>query len=88
MGPKSIHFTGRMILFIKNPLKDPSINNLRPITVSSVLIKVLENIILRQCNAKFLVSLNKNRIGFTPGCSSDIHLELILSQLKLRRQKK
>ena len=75
MGHKSIHFIGRMILFIKDIKKKPSVENLRPITVSSVLVKVLENIVLKRCKNRLLQSLNRNQIGFTPGYSSDIHLQ-------------
>ena len=44
-GEKSVHFKGRLLLFIKDLNKNPSVNNLRPIVVASNLVKILEKII-------------------------------------------
>ena len=45
-GSQSDHFIGRLLLFIKDAEKIPSASNLRPINISSVIIKGLEQFIL------------------------------------------
>ena len=48
-GINSGHFVGRLMLLIKNPDKPPSIGNLRPITISSNIVKIYEKIIENRC---------------------------------------
>lgn len=45
-GVESIHFTSRLMLLVKDSKKLPSNNNLRPICISSSVIKTLETIIM------------------------------------------
>ena len=53
-GSKGPHATGRLILIQKKPNQIPNENNLRPIVVGSVMIKTLENIMLKSAKEKFL----------------------------------
>ena len=49
LGERSLHFIGRFMLLIKDSSKLPSIGNLRPITISSTIIKTVEKVIERRC---------------------------------------
>ena len=45
-GRKGPHTVGRLVLIKKKPLEITNENNLRPIVVGSIMIKILENIML------------------------------------------
>jgi len=57
-GVRSRHFIGRLLLLIKDGTKPPSIGNLRPITVSSNIVKIFEKVIENRCKE----ALEKNII--------------------------
>ncbi len=59
-GVSSSHCLGRMILIHKNRTKLPSIKNLRPITIQSVFIKLIEAIVLKTTKKIFLSSFHVN----------------------------
>ena len=54
------------MLIPKKPLEIPNVNNLRPIVVGSIMIKILESIMLNNCKETMLNSYSKFQIGFVP----------------------
>ena len=52
-------FTGRLMVLNKNPGETPNINALRPINITSVLLKIWESIIL----AKMKAILSRNKLN-------------------------
>ena len=60
LGKESIHFRGRLLLFIKNIKSNPSTNNLRPIVVTSILIKTLEKIIVNRVDDLLVKNIDPN----------------------------
>jgi len=56
-GVESRHFIGRLLLLIKDGSKPPSIGNLRPITVSSNIIKIFEINNLRRYGKRRIVEV-------------------------------
>ena len=58
-GRKGPHTVGRLVLIKKKPLEITNENNLRPIVVGSVMIKILENIMLKNGKEILLNSFSK-----------------------------
>jgi len=59
-GVHSQHFIGRLLLLIKDDSRPPSIGNLRPITISSNLVKIFEKIIENRCKEKLEENIDPN----------------------------
>ena len=58
-GINGPHTIGRLILIKKKPLEISNENNLRPIVVGSIMIKILENILLENGKKILLNSFSK-----------------------------
>lgn len=69
---KRKHFCCRLIPLNKNHPNLPTVDNYRPIIVSSCFVKFLEGAILPELREYQRNHLHKNQIGFVPGCSIDI----------------
>ena len=65
-GYQSPHTIGRLILIQKKPLEIPNENNLRPIVIGSIMIKIVENIFLNGVKDVILDSFSKYQLGFVP----------------------
>lgn len=52
------------MLLIKNDDKPASNNNLRPIAISSNIVKIFEQILKNRIGDKLEQAMNKNQIGF------------------------
>lgn len=60
MGAKSRHFVGRLMLLIKDGSKPASNSNLRPIAISSNVIKIYEQILKNRIDDVLESSMDKN----------------------------
>lgn len=56
-----MHFTGRLMLLIKNEDKPASNNNLRPIAISSNIVKIFEQILKNRLGDKLEQAMDKNQ---------------------------
>ena len=74
--------TSRLFCLNKNANEAGDVNNLRPIAISSTILKIIESAILtrllKEVNDKKLI--NKKQIGFIKGCGTELNL------LKLRQR--
>ena len=79
-----MHTTGRLILIKKKPLEIPNENNLRPIVIGSVMIKILETIMLNNAQQTLLKSYSKFQLGFIPEKGCEMHLLRLINFLKFK----
>ena len=74
--------TSRLFCLNKKANEPGKVNNIRPIVISSNILKIIESalltILLKEINDKNLI--NKKQIGFIRGCGTELNL------LKLRQR--
>lgn len=73
-GWNSTHFEGRLMLLIKDSERTPSNANLRPISISSTVIKTFEQILKNRLEDILEASMAKQQIGFVRLMGCEVHL--------------
>ena len=81
------HFTSRLMLLVKNPKELPSINNLRPIAISSNLIKIVEKIIFNRIYRKVEPKIHTSQVGFLKKLGCEVHVQRFAWRLLDRKQR-
>lgn len=72
-----------------NKLKDsnaiPTLEDLRPITISSLFVKIIEAITLQRLKwlPEYCTSLSPNQLGFREECETGMHLIKLMGDLNL-----
>lgn len=86
--------TSRMIFLPKDPFSDepPTVENIRPITVSSVFVKCIEAVILRRLilpsSLNVPAQLSKSQIGFTGLLETSLHITRLAAILLEKQQER
>ena len=73
-GKDSVHFTGRLMLLIKNEDKPASNSNLRPIAISSNIVKIFEQILKNRTETILENAMDHNQIGFVRQMGCEVHI--------------
>jgi Reverse transcriptase (RNA-dependent DNA polymerase) len=74
--------TARLHLINKVPFCTPTLDDLRPIMISSPLIKVMEAIALRELKQKIEPLICRAQVGFQSKMSTSVHLMRLIGRLK------
>lgn len=76
------------MLLIKDDSKPASNSNLRPIAISSNIVKIYEQILKNRIDDQLERAMDPNQIGFVKKMGCEVHLQKMLQTLHERKRMK